>query len=94
MSNAVALVGVAAVVSAGIAALPLASPHPRQAIPQMQAAQDAQSERNVVPSKSVGVKCSERAWPYYESDCLLHPASQPGAPRKARLITVDRIELK
>ena len=30
--------------------------------------------------------CSQRAWPYYEKDCLTG-----GEPRRVRLITLDRV---
>ena len=36
--------------------------------------------------------CSQRAWPYYEADCLVDfDARWRGEPRKVRLVTTDRV---
>jgi hypothetical protein len=39
-----------------------------------------------------GSGCSQRAWPYYEADCLVDfDARWRGEPRKVRLVTTDRV---
>jgi hypothetical protein len=39
--------------------------------------------------RAPGSGCSQRAWPYYEADCL--DARWRGEPRKVRLVTIDRV---
>ena len=42
--------------------------------------------------RAPGNGCSQRAWPYYEADCLVDfDARRGGEPRKVRLVTTDRI---
>jgi hypothetical protein len=39
-----------------------------------------------------GSGCSQRAWPYYEADCLVDfDARWRGEPRRVRLVTTDRV---
>jgi hypothetical protein len=43
--------------------------------------------------KAPGAGCSQRAWPYYEQDCLVNfEARWNGEPRKVRLVTTDRVK--
>jgi hypothetical protein len=40
-----------------------------------------------------GAGCSQRAWPYYEPDCLVDfDARWRGEPRKVRVVTTDRVK--
>jgi hypothetical protein len=42
--------------------------------------------------KVPGAGCSQRAWPYYEQDCLVDfEARWSGEPRKVRIVTTDRL---
>ena len=42
--------------------------------------------------RASGSGCAQRAWPYYEADCLVDFDSRwRGEPRKVRLVTTDRI---
>jgi hypothetical protein len=42
--------------------------------------------------RTPGNGCSQRAWPYYEADCLVDFDSRwRGEPRKVRLVTIDRV---
>ena len=43
--------------------------------------------------KTSGAGCSQKAWPYYEQDCLVDfQARWTGEPRKVRLVTTDRVK--
>jgi hypothetical protein len=40
--------------------------------------------------RSIGPKCSERAWPYYEAHCLRDLRPQAARPAKVRFVTTER----
>ena len=43
-------------------------------------------------ARAPGNGCSQRAWPYYEADCLVGSDTRGrGGPRQVRLVTLDRI---
>ena len=43
-------------------------------------------------ARAAGTDCSQRAWPYYQQDCLVDFAARwRGEPRKVRLVTTDRL---
>lgn len=42
--------------------------------------------------RPLGVKCSERAWPYFEADCLRDKRVALGkVEQTARIVTADRV---
>jgi len=40
-----------------------------------------------------GAACSQRAWPYYDSDCLYDGMRAAGEVHKVRLIFTDRLSI-
>jgi hypothetical protein len=40
--------------------------------------------------RSIGPKCSERAWPYYEAHCLRDLRPQSARPSSIRFVTTER----
>jgi hypothetical protein len=41
--------------------------------------------------RPLGTKCSERAWPYFETNCLRDNRMAMGQARPVRVVTADRI---
>lgn len=41
--------------------------------------------------KSYGTACSQRGWPYFETDCLRNLASPTRQAKPVRVVTVDRL---
>ena len=42
--------------------------------------------------RPLGNQCSEKAWPYFEANCLRDGRSQMGQAKAARVVTADRIQ--
>ena len=38
-----------------------------------------------------GAACSQRAWPYYESNCVRDPMQPAGQAREVRVVFLDRL---
>lgn len=43
------------------------------------------------PNRSVGSGCSEKAWPYYESNCVRDLRQSTGRAKTVRIVTTDRL---
>jgi hypothetical protein len=95
MIKTAATVGFAALVAGFVA---FAGPNV-EAAPKIEAA--ARQAETAAPSlrkgdrldRAAGAGCSQRAWPYYEQDCLVDfEARWSGEPRKVRLVTTDRVQ--
>ena len=74
----------AALLAAGIVALPIMS--------QVQASAPilgAKGDR--VDSRLIGTACSAREWPYFETACLRDPKLPFGQARKVRQVSIDRL---
>ena len=74
----------AALVAAGVVALPVMS--------QVQASAPvlgAKGDR--VDARPIGTACSAREWPYYETACLRDPKLPFGQARQVRLVSTDRL---
>jgi hypothetical protein len=41
-------------------------------------------------ARPLGIRCSERAWPYFEADCLRDGRVPEGRAKAARIVTADR----
>ena len=41
--------------------------------------------------KTYGSECSQRGWPYFESNCLRNAASPTREARAVRVVTADRL---
>jgi len=85
MIKAVAGVGVAAFVAAGLAFLPGFAPEVEASVPRVLAKGDR------LDIHAVGRDCSQQAWPNFEISCLRVAGSSAQVPiRHARLVTADR----
>lgn len=74
---------VAAVLGAAVVlALPGFSPNVEASIPVPVAKAN-------VPERAVGVACSEKAWPYFEAECLRDRTPTANLPRSIRVITPE-----
>lgn len=83
--KAISAVAAAALGAAAIIALPGFSPEVEARTP----APVVTSERlDIRPANLV---CAERAWPYYQADCLRDRSQLSGQGRKVRLVTTDRL---
>jgi len=82
-----------------ISAAPAPAVHPASAIPAASAAPAAlaapvalgapAAERS--DARPRGAACSQHAWPYYDTDCLVgRDGRAQGAPRQVRLVAIDR----
>ncbi len=40
--------------------------------------------------RPIGPQCSQRAWPYYEADCLRDLRPQSEQPKNVRVVTTER----
>ena len=40
--------------------------------------------------RPLGTQCSERAWPYFEANCLRDGRAMMGKAKAARIVTADR----
>lgn len=85
MLKAIYAVATAAVVAACIVAFPSLSA-------QVQAgalALSAKTDR--ADTRPLAVDCSQRAWPYFETDCLRDTRNPQGQARQVRFVTVDHL---
>lgn len=75
----------AAIVAACLVAFPGLSPQveARAPIP------GAKSDR--ADMRPLGVKCSRRAWPYFEAGCLRDARNPFGQARQVRIVSADRL---
>jgi hypothetical protein len=69
--------------AAAILALPGFSPAVEASAPP------AVQKSDRLDNRPIGTACSERAWPYYEPNCL---RDRDGQTRTVRLIKVDRVK--
>jgi hypothetical protein len=68
------------------------TPQPEAAAPVHAAVQQPVAKADRL-DRVPGAGCSQRAWPYYDQDCLVDfDARWRGEPRKVRLITTDRLQ--
>ncbi len=44
-----------------------------------------------VDARTIGSKCSQREWPYFEAACLRDPRQPFGQARQVRIIPLDRL---
>ena len=74
----------AALVAAGIVALPIMS--------QVQASAPLFGVKgDRVDTRPVGTACSAREWPYFETACLRDPKLPFGQVRKVRQVSIDQL---
>ncbi len=73
----------AAVVAACLVLSPSLSPTVEAGAP----AASGKSDR--ADTRPLGMECSQRAWPYYETSCLRDTANRLAQPREVRLIGMD-----
>lgn len=43
------------------------------------------------PGHSIGARCSEKAWPYYESGCVRDLRQSTGRAQAVRIVSTDRL---
>jgi hypothetical protein len=43
--------------------------------------------------RPLGSQCSEKAWPYFEANCLRDNRASLGKVKSARIVTADRLEI-
>jgi hypothetical protein len=83
MLKTIYAVTAAAIISAGIVALPSLSPQEGP----ISAGQGPRSDRHV---KLSGSECPQKAWPYIKTSCLLDAQSPTASARVVRVIPADR----
>ena len=98
MIKIAATVGAAALVATFVAFVApnvqAGTPKAETLAPQTETAAPAAARKgDRLEVKVPGAGCSQRAWPYYEQDCLIDFESRwSGEPRKVRLVTTDRVK--
>ena len=98
MIRTAATVGAAALVAGFVAFVApnvqAGTPKPEAIAAQVETAVPAAAPKaDRLEVKIPGAGCSQRAWPYYEQDCLVDfDARWRGEPRKVRLVTTDRVK--
>jgi hypothetical protein len=83
MIKTLSAIAIAAFVAAALTVLPGFAPQVEASVPQALAKGDR------LDIHTVGVNCSQKAWPNFEASCLRVPGSKI-AIREARLVTADR----
>jgi hypothetical protein len=83
MIKTLSAIAIAAFVAAALTVLPGFAPQVEASVPHALAKGDR------LDIHTVGVGCSQKAWPNFEASCLRVPGSKI-AIREARLVTADR----
>lgn len=83
MIKALSAITVAAFIAAALTVLPGFAPQVEASTPVALAKADR------LDIRSVGVDCSTKAWPNFETSCL-RTAGSKGVVREARLVTAER----
>lgn len=83
MIKAISAVAIAALIAATLTVLPGFAPQVEASVPQALAKADR------LDIHTVGVGCSQKAWPNFEASCL-RVAGSKTMIRQARLVTADR----
>ena len=83
MIKAVSAVAIAAFIAAALTLLPGFAPQVEASVPQPLA------EGDRLDIHTVGINCSQKAWPNFEASCL-RVAGKKTMIREARLVTADR----
>jgi hypothetical protein len=52
---------------------------------------DPMAKTDRLDYRPLGTECTERAWPYYGSNCLRDRTQVAGQARTVRLVTTDRL---
>jgi hypothetical protein len=75
----------AAMIAAGIVALPSLSPQVRAGGPVLGAKGDR------IDARPLGVACSPREWPYFAAPCLRDPKKPFGVAGPVRVVSTDHL---
>jgi hypothetical protein len=75
----------AALMAAGIAALPPLSPQVRARGPVPRASSDR------IDTRPRGITCPQREWPYFAAPCLRDPKRPFGGAGRVRIVSIDRL---
>jgi hypothetical protein len=49
------------------------------------------AESGSLPAQKLGPACSEKAWPYYDNECVRDYRQATGQATKVRFVSVDRL---
>ncbi len=77
-------IAAAAIVAACLVLSPTLSPSVEAGAPAI----NGKSDR--ADTRPLGIDCSQRAWPYYESSCLRDTANRLAQPHDVRFIPMDK----
>lgn len=84
MLKTLSAIATAAVIAAAIAVIPGFATQVDASTPV------AMGKADRLDIRRVGKDCSQKAWPYFETDCLRHAGSRTVLTQSARLVSFER----
>jgi predicted small integral membrane protein len=92
MIKAITAIAAAAFIAALAIILPGMTPAVSANTPPEAGVQEPAVKGDRLPIHALGEACSQRAWPYYDSNCLFEARWQGDKARQVRLVTTDRLD--